>query len=99
MSTIEEKKKEIKAEVADLESDLDVRINQLKVRVAETLSVTEWVKKYPLESVGVAALVGFLIAYQNDESKGGVKGVLIAEVKRQVTKRVLQKVSEQFLGE
>lgn len=97
MSKIQEKKKEIQSEVNDLESDIENRISQLKQQVEDTLSVKGWVKKYPFETVGLAALAGFILAVNSSKTwHYGIKGFLLAEIKKQALNQVVKKVSEKF---
>lgn len=97
MSTIQDKKKEIQSEVNHLESDLDYRIANLKQQVEDSLSIKEWVRKYPFESAGLAALSGFILAVNTSKAwNSGIKGFLLAEIKKQVLNQVVKKVSDNF---
>jgi hypothetical protein len=106
MSSIEERKKLLQEEVQGLETDINERINSVKVKVQETLSVQKWVQDYPLPAVGLAALAGFLLAYRSGKPKSttsqssslsaGVRDMLVAELKKQALKKVMEKLSEKF---
>ena len=105
MSDLDNKKKEIQAEVDGLQSDIDSRINSIKKQITETLSVTELVKKHPLESVGIATLIGFVLAFNTSSksktkekvsSEHTIKDFLITEVKKQVLSKVIQKLTEKI---
>lgn len=106
MSSIEERKKLLQEEVQGLETDINNRINSVKAKVHDTLSVQKWVQDYPLPAVGLAALAGFLLAYRSGIPKGSVsqssslsssvKDMLVAELKKQAIKKIMEKLSDKF---
>ncbi|NCP83297.1 MAG: hypothetical protein GW823_00055 [Bacteroidetes bacterium] len=95
MSKLEDKKNHLKTEVSNLESDIDVRIQDLKSKAVEALSVETWVKQYPLQSVGLSLLAGFLFAYRTNSKIGKVaKDLVIAELKKQAMNQINKKIAE-----
>lgn len=95
MSKLEEKKKHLKSEVYSLESDIDLRIQELKTKAVEALSVQTWVKQYPLQSVGISLLAGFLFAYKTNSKIGkAAKDLVITELKKQAMRQINKKIAE-----
>jgi hypothetical protein len=95
MSKLEDKKKQLKTEVSNLESDIDFRIQDLKNKATEALSIQTWVRHYPLQSVGLSILAGFLFSYQTNSKIGkAAKDLVISELKKQAMNQINKKLSE-----
>lgn len=89
MNSLSDKKQQLHNDVSQIETDLELRIQQIKQKSAELLSVETWVRNYPLQSVGVAALVGFVFAYKTKSALGNATKELIkSELKKQAFNQV-----------
>jgi hypothetical protein len=58
---IEAKKRELEAKLARVQSGLEHNLEHVKQDVTDTVSPAEVVRKYPLQSVGLAVVAGFLL--------------------------------------
>lgn len=68
ISDIEKRKKELQDELKRIQNELDHSIDEVRVDVSSRLDPKTLIKKYPLSSVGVSLLLGFLAG------KGSGKG-------------------------
>lgn len=106
---LEEKKKELKAELQNIQHELDQSIDGVRNDVSSRLDPVEFIKKHPLEVVGASVLVGFLAGHSAREGKRhssssdeGISDTLLYELKRLATKKAISFASEyleKFLSE
>jgi len=95
MSKLEDKKNHLKSEVSSLESDIDLNIQELKTKAAEALSIQTWVRQYPLQSVGLSLLTGFLLTYRTNSNFGkAARDLVISELKKQAMNQINKKIAE-----
>ena len=94
---IEERKKELKEQLGDLEESLDSSVHGMKEDVSNFLNPRKIIQKYPLKSLGVSFLVGFLAA-NNSNDKAATSGnkspslfeLVWNEAKKDVSKRAVK---------
>ena len=95
---LEQKKRELEAELGNIQSELDDSIDKVRHDVSDKLDPKSFIKKHPLPVVGGAALLGFLLGHSDDgaaskhsssSSDSGLSGTLIYELKRLATKKAL----------
>lgn len=60
INDIEKRKKELQDELKRIQKELDHSIDEVRVDVSSKLDPKTLIKKYPLSSVGVSLLLGFL---------------------------------------
>lgn len=61
LSEIEQKKKALEQELADIQSGLDRSIDDVREGVSSNLDPKNIIKKYPIPIVGASVVVGFLL--------------------------------------
>ncbi|NGP76062.1 hypothetical protein G3570_05435 [Balneolaceae bacterium YR4-1] len=93
---LEEKKKELKAELENIQHELDQSIDGVRSDMSSKLDPVEFIKKHPLEVVGASVLVGFLAGHSGREgrrhrssSDDGISDTLLYELKRLATKKAI----------
>lgn len=96
---LEQKKRELEAELGNIQSEIDDSIDKVRHDVSDKLDPKSFIKKHPLPVVGGAALLGFLLGHSDDRapkhssssssSDSGLTGTLIYELKRLATKKAL----------
>lgn len=97
---LKEKKKELQAELRKIQDELDDSLDEVREDVTHSLRPTEIIKKYPLPSVGISLLVGFLVSHNRSSSgrsagsNDGVISLLISELKKIATKKALNIATE-----
>jgi hypothetical protein len=104
---LEEKKKELKAELENIQKELDQSIDGVRSDVSSKLDPAEFIKKHPLEVVGVSVVVGFLAGHSGKKSRGssassdsGFSSALWYELKKLATRKAITfatEYAEQFL--
>lgn len=89
MSNLTDKKKELSEDVTSIETDLEQRIQLIKQKSTELLSVQAWVKQYPFQSVGIATLLGFIFSYKTNSTIGNsAKDLIKNELKKQAIEQL-----------
>lgn len=107
---LEAKKQELKAELDNIQQELDRSIDGVRSDVSSSLDPIEFVKKHPLEVVGVSVVVGFLAGHSgkgkhlrsSTGSEDGFSSTLWYELKRLATKKAISfatDYAEKFLTE
>lgn len=99
---LEEKKQELKAELENIQNELDESFDGVRSDVSSKLDPVEFIKKHPIEVVGASILVGFLAGHSGKESadshrsstEDGISSTLLYELKRLATKKALSFASE-----
>lgn len=94
---LEAKKKELKAELENIQQELDRSIDGVRSDVSSSLDPVEFVKKHPLEVVGVSVVIGFLAGHSgkgkhirgSSDSDDGLSSTLWYELKRLATKKAI----------
>ena len=100
--TLQQKKKELEAELSSIQHELDDSLDRVRDEVSSSLSPSEHIRKHPLPAVGVAVLFGFLLGHDSDnphdETDGSKTGKLTStlgyEAKRLVTRKVFSILSD-----
>lgn len=98
LNKLEQRKKELELEIARLQTEVDVSIGELKDGINDLLSPKELIKKYPLKSITISLLTGYMLA-NSTKNKGsinsnGLKAMLSFELKRLVTQKLISLLTE-----
>src|SRR6056297_2830018 len=100
---LEEKKKELKAELENIQNELDQSIDGVRYEVSSKLDPVEFIKKHPLEVVGASVLAGFLAGHSGKDrrkhrssSDDGISSTLLYELKRLATKKAITFATDYF---
>ncbi|MGK7369904.1 MAG: hypothetical protein ACNS64_06785 [Candidatus Halalkalibacterium sp. M3_1C_030] len=100
---LEEKKRELKAELENIQHELDQSIDGVRHDVSSKLDPVEFIKKHPLEVVGASVLVGFLAGHSgrgkrhtDSSSDDGISSTLMYELKRLATKKAISFATDYF---
>lgn len=89
-------------ELRQLESSLERNFETLQDDVNDRMTPTFWVKKYPLRTVGLAVLVGFLAGSRDksDVAKGTtVVAAVVAALKAVAARKIVDQVVKIVEGE
>lgn len=97
MTSLEERKKQLEAELNQIQVNLEKTIGDFKEDVQKKTSPAFWIRKYPLGALSAAFVFGFLIAggkkkqtdgsRQISYSEPGVGGMISGELKRALVQR------------
>ncbi len=68
---ITEKRKKLKAEVEQLQRELETSVDGIKTDVQDRMRPMYWIKRYPLYAAGAAAFLGFLVAGRKSPRSSG----------------------------
>jgi hypothetical protein len=100
---LEEKKKELKAELENIQHELDQSIDGVRHDVSSKLDPVEFIKNHPLEVVGASVMVGFLAGHSGKSKKhtgsssdDGLSSTLMYELKRLATKKAISFATDYF---
>ena len=100
---LEEKKEQLKAELENIQHELDQSIDGVRTEVSSRLDPVEFIKKHPLEVVGTSVLVGFLAGHSgkggrkhSSSSDDGISSTLLYELKRLATKKAISFATDYF---
>lgn len=107
---LEEKKKELKSELENIQQELDRSFDGVRTEVSSRLDPVEFVKKHPLEVVGVSVVIGFVAGHSGKDSKSkessssedGISSALWYELKKLATRKAISfatEYAEKFLAE
>lgn len=102
---LEQKKRELEAELNDIQNELDDSIDQVRHEVSDKLDPKSFIRKHPLPVVGGAVLVGFLLGHEDEGSTKStstsgsssdhkITNTLLYELKRLATKKALSFVTD-----
>jgi hypothetical protein len=79
--TLEQKKEKLENELKELQSELENSLSDLKGDVKDSFKPKNLIRKYPLTSLGICLIAGFIIAGRkneyvemSDKGKSGPKG-------------------------
>lgn len=94
ISRLEKKKQEIQKELEVLQDDLEHSLDDIRTGVSSRLEVSYWIKKYPLESLGIAILGGFWFGIDPKSRIGQSTQVNFVwdELKSLLAKKAVQKI-------
>jgi len=68
---IEKRKKQLESELEDLESELDDNLHNARKDITNYLNPKKIVEEYPLQSVGVSVLLGYLTGKNANRKQAG----------------------------
>lgn len=92
---IEAKKRELEAKLARVQSGLEHNLEHVKQDVTDTVSPAEVVRKYPLQSVGLAVVAGFLLTRVGKSKKTvythSTKNTIVDSITSSLKKRLSKK--------
>ena len=90
---LEQKKRELEAELHSIQDELDDSIDQVRHEVSDKLDPKSFIRRHPLPVVGGAVLLGFLMGHKDkgkaSSESGGLSSTLLYEMKRLATKKAL----------
>ncbi len=94
---LEQKKKELEAELTHIQDELDDSIDRVRSEVSDKLDPKSFIRDHPLPVVGGAVLLGFLVGHNgrhssdssSSSSDGKFTSTLLYELKRLATKKAL----------
>src|SRR5699024_5713148 len=96
---LEQKKKELKAELYNIQDELNTSVTIIRNDVSKTLDPKFVIQYYPLPVVGCSVIVGFLLGHSKKQRtdspapkadpRGGVSATLINELERLATKKAI----------
>lgn len=94
---LEEKKRELKAELENIQQELDRSIDGVRSDVSSKLDPVEFVKTHPLEVVGISVVIGFLAGHSgkgketgsSTSSDSGLSSALWFELKKLATRKAI----------
>ncbi len=98
LNKLEQRKKELELEIKRLQEDVDVSIGNLKDGISDIISPRELIRRFPLKSLGLSMLVGFILVdggkKKNMDNRNGMKAMLGFEMKRIVTQKLIGLLTE-----
>ncbi len=93
---LEQKKRELEAELDSIQHELDDSIDRVRSEVSDKLDPKSFIREHPLPVVGGALLLGFLLGHKDRHSSGSSSAsdgkftnTLLYELKRLATKKAL----------
>jgi len=100
---LEQKKRELQAELSGIQNELDDSIDSMRSDVSEKLDPKNYIRNHPLPVVGGAVFLGFLLGHKDHPSSSSNSGsspdgkftsTLLYELKRLATKKALSFATE-----
>ena len=102
LTDLEQKKKELEQELANIQNGLDKSIDEVKEDVSTSIAPRNLIRKYPLPIVGASIVVGFLLGSKRKnfsstssktyDSRGHSDSAISKEIKRIIAKKGLSLV-------
>lgn len=96
---LEQKKRELEAELNNIQHELDDSIDRVRSDVSDKLDPKSFIREHPLPVVGGAVLLGFLLGHNDRHSTSSVSSssstestltnTLLYELKRLATRKAL----------
>ncbi len=94
---IEAKKRELEAKLERVQSGLEHNLEHVKQDVTDTVSPAEVVRKYPLQSVGLAIVAGFLVTrigsgkktVHTSTSRNAITDSITSSLKKRLSKKAI----------
>jgi hypothetical protein len=68
LSNLEKKKKELEAELANIQTDLDKSIDDVREGVSNNMDPKNIIRRYPLPMVGASVILGFFLGKERKKS-------------------------------
>lgn len=68
LSKLEKKKKELETELANIQTDLDKSIDDVREGVSSNMDPKNFIRRYPLPMVGASVLLGFFLGKDRKRS-------------------------------
>lgn len=95
---LEERKKQIEAELAQLQEGFDNSVDDIKHTIVKNVSPKQWIRKYPIESVGIAIVTGLLLgttsfkrrkepANTSASKDNSLRDIILTEIKKLAVKK------------
>lgn len=101
---LEQKKRELEAELDNIQNELDDSIDEVRNEVSDKLDPKSFIRKHPLPVVGGAVLLGFLFGHEDEgrsvsststsSSDHKFMNTVAYELKRLATKKALSFVTD-----
>jgi hypothetical protein len=92
---LEARKAALKAELNRLETDVAVSVRDARDDLAGRVSPVWWIRRYPLQAVGVALAFGFMAASGGGNRRGGsLAAALMSELKSVAARKAVQHLVE-----
>lgn len=102
--TLQDKKKELEAELRSIQDELDESLDRVKADVSSSLDPVEYIKRHPLPVVGLAVLVGFLAGKEGGNQPSRAPGTgttdhkisatLWYEIKRLAARKAMSRLGD-----
>ncbi|MFP8488162.1 hypothetical protein ACKGJO_03605 [Gracilimonas sp. Q87] len=70
LSNLEKKKNELENELANIQSDLDKSIDEVREGVSSNMDPKNIIRRYPLPALGASLVLGFFLGKGRKESSG-----------------------------
>lgn len=70
LSNLEKKKKELEAELANIQTDLDKSIDDVREGVSSNMDPKNIIRRYPLPMVGASVIIGFFLGKERKKTSG-----------------------------
>lgn len=94
---IEAKKRELEAKLERVQSGLEHNLEHVKQDVTDTVSPAEVVRKYPLQSVGLAIVAGFLVTRIGGSKKTVYKSTSRNAIADSITSSLKKRLSKKAI--
>lgn len=102
LDKLEQKKKELEAELDQIQEELDQNVVGVRSEVTRSFSPDNIIRKYPLPVLGASVVVGFLLGHEGGgregrdkgASGGGISDTLLSELKRLATRKAVRFASD-----
>lgn len=92
---LEARKAALKADLNRLEQDVAVSVRDARDDLAGRVSPVWWIRRYPLQAVGVALAFGFMAATGGRSRRGGsFAGAMLSELKAVAARKAVQHLVE-----
>ncbi|MDZ7773636.1 MAG: hypothetical protein U5K31_12990 [Balneolaceae bacterium] len=99
LDKLEQKKKELEAEIEQIQHELDQNVDGVRSEVSRSFSPDRLIGKYPLPALGASVLLGFLLGHEGRRSREGgrsgssgrgISDALLDELRRLATKKAIR---------
>lgn len=92
---LEARKAALKAEIRELEAGVATSVQEARNDLAGRVSPVWWIRKYPLQAVGVALAFGFMAATGGGSRRGGsFAAAMLRELKAVAARKAVQHLVE-----
>jgi len=98
LEDIEKRKEEIEKEIEEIESSIDDSIHNAREDISRFLNPKKMIKEFPLQSLGVSVIVGYLLAnrsgsvrqVQEDDSSPTLMDLVWENIKKDASQKLVQ---------